>query len=210
MMVCERENWLRHALLSHPPAISAAADCVAAAVLVPLILREDHGPLELLLTRRTDHLHHHPGQISFPGGRIEPEDISIQAAALREAEEEIGLPASAVCTLGYLPPYDTSTGFRIHPVIGLIRVQPVLTPDPFEVAEVLQWPLSLVFDVSRYERKSVVHEGQTRHYHALTHEGRTLWGATAGILHMLRARLFGNGPHLAHLIAHSGAWSNHT
>ena len=121
-----------------------AAAPTPAAVLVGLVDRRD-GPA-LLLTQRTEHLRDHAGQICFPGGRIEPGDESAAAAALREAEEEIGLDPARVGILGNLPAYQTVTGFRIHPVIGWISPPFELRPDPFEVAEAFEVPLHFVLD----------------------------------------------------------------
>jgi 8-oxo-dGTP pyrophosphatase MutT (NUDIX family) len=185
-MLEKLEKWVRPALQTHATRC-AHETTVAAAVLLPLVC--ENGLCRVILTRRTDHLHHHPGQISFPGGRIEATDADTVAAALRETEEEIGLPTDTVHVLGHLPAYDTTTGFTVYPVVGFIDPLPLLTPDPFEVAEILHWPLSLFLNLNRYEQKTLTHEGQKRQYHALTHDGHTVWGATAGILHAFATRL---------------------
>ena len=151
-----------------------------AAVLVGLVDRCD-GPA-LLLTRRTEHLRDHAGQICFPGGRMEPGDESAAAAALREAEEEIGLDPARVGILGNLPPYQTVTGFRIQPVVGWISPPFELRPDPFEVAEAFEVPLHFVLDPENHRRQSYRRGPVTRGYYVLPYQGRFIWGATAGIL----------------------------
>jgi 8-oxo-dGTP pyrophosphatase MutT (NUDIX family) len=152
----------------------------AAAVLVGVVERP-RGPA-LLLTQRPDHLRDHAGQICFPGGRVEPEDASIAAAALREAEEEIGLDPRRVELLGELQPYDTVTGFRIHPVVGWIEPPVDLAPDPYEVDEVFEVPLQFVLDPGNHRRQSYRRGSLTRAYYVLPYQGRFIWGATAGIL----------------------------
>jgi 8-oxo-dGTP pyrophosphatase MutT (NUDIX family) len=157
-----------------------AAEPLPAAVLVGVVDRPG-GPA-LLLTQRTDHLRDHAGQICFPGGRIEAADAGAAAAALREAEEEIGLPPARVSVLGELPTYQTITGFRIHPVVGWIDPPIALRPDPFEVAEVFEVPLGFVIDPGNHRRQSYRRGPLTRSYYVLPYQGRFIWGATAGIL----------------------------
>jgi 8-oxo-dGTP pyrophosphatase MutT (NUDIX family) len=151
-----------------------------AAVLVGLVDRPD-GPA-LLLTQRTEHLRDHAGQICFPGGRIEAADGGPTAAALREAEEEIGLDPARVGVLGELPPYQTVTGFRIHPVVGWVSPPFELRPDAFEVAEVFEVPLPFVLDPENHRAQSYRRGPLTRSYYVLPYQGRFIWGATAGIL----------------------------
>jgi len=151
-----------------------------AAVLIGLVNREN-GPT-VLLTKRTDHLKDHAGQICFPGGRIEPDDASVEAAALREAEEEIGLPPEKVEIIKRLSHYDTSTGFRIHPVVGWIEPPFDTKLDAFEVAEVFELPLAFVTDPTNHQRQSYIRGEQRRSYYVLPFEGRFIWGATAGML----------------------------
>jgi 8-oxo-dGTP pyrophosphatase MutT (NUDIX family) len=151
-----------------------------AAVLVGVVERPV-GPA-LLLTQRPHHLRDHAGQICFPGGRVEPEDASIAAAALREAEEEIGLDPQQVELLGELQPYDTVTGFRIHPVVGWIEPPIDLELDPREVDEVFEVPLQFVLDPGNHRRQSYRRGLLTRGYYVLPYQGRFIWGATAGIL----------------------------
>ncbi|MCB2101299.1 MAG: CoA pyrophosphatase [Rhodobacterales bacterium] len=154
-----------------------------AAVLVGLVDRP-HG-LHLLLTQRTDHLSHHPGQVSFPGGHIEDDDDGPEGAALRETEEEIGLDRSHITLLGRLTDYVTRTGFRVTPVIALVRPGFTLKPDPFEVAEVFEVPLSFLLDPANHQRHSREFEGKERHFYAMPYNGHFIWGATAGMIRQL-------------------------
>jgi 8-oxo-dGTP pyrophosphatase MutT (NUDIX family) len=149
-------------------------------VLVGLVDRAA-GPA-LLLTQRTDHLRDHAGQICFPGGRIEPDDGSAAAAALREAEEEIGLDPARVAVIGHLPPYHTVTGFRIDPVVGWISPPFELRPDPYEVADAFEVPLHFVLDPANHRRQSYRRGPVTRAYYVVPYQGRFIWGSTAGIL----------------------------
>jgi 8-oxo-dGTP pyrophosphatase MutT (NUDIX family) len=158
-----------------------------AAVLVPLVRRGDE--LNLLLTRRTEHLTHHAGQISFPGGRIEAFDRDPLAAALRECEEEIGLPRPAVEALGYLDPLATITGFRVLPVVGLIDHLPMLRLDPNEVAAVFEVPLGFVLDRANQQRRARDFRGRVRHYHVIEYGEHHIWGATASMIVNLADRL---------------------
>ena len=124
----------------------------SAAVLVPLVLRDE---LTVLLTQRTDHLSDHPGQISFPGGRTEPEDADATATALREAQEEIGLGAAHVDVLGALPIYTTGTGFIVTPVVALVRPGFTVAADPFEVADVFEVPLTFLMNPANHRRHEI-------------------------------------------------------
>jgi 8-oxo-dGTP pyrophosphatase MutT (NUDIX family) len=155
-------------------------DIRPAAVLVPVVRRED--ALTVLFTRRTPHLQDHAGQISFPGGRAEPRDASVEATALREAQEETGLAAGKVELLGRLPEYVTVTGYRVTPVVGLVTPPLELRPDPFEVAEIFEVPLAFLLDPANHVRNSVIHEGRRRQYYAMPYRQYYIWGATAGML----------------------------
>jgi len=152
-----------------------------AAVLVPIVEHAD--ALTVLLTKRTDHLADHAGQVSFPGGRIEPEDADPEQAALREAREEVGLPSDRVELVGRLDIYRTRTGFEVVPVVGLVR-PPLhdLKPDPYEVAEVFEVPLSFILDPVNHELHTRELRGMTRTFYVLPYQGRNIWGATAGML----------------------------
>jgi 8-oxo-dGTP pyrophosphatase MutT (NUDIX family) len=174
------EGWLHGDDAARGAELAATLRRTPAAVLIGLVDRPG-GPA-VLLTQRTEHLRDHAGQISFPGGRIEPGDGSAAAAALREAEEEIGLDAARVEVLGELVPYDTVTGFRIHPVVGWIEPPFALRLDRFEVAEAFEVPLHYVVDPVNQRRHSYRRGTLTRGYYVLPYQGRFIWGATAGIL----------------------------
>ena len=163
-----------------PGGTPPASALTPAAVLVPLVMRP--GGLTVMLTQRTAHLAAHAGQISFPGGRAEPEDADSVAAALRETEEEVGLPRDHVEVIGRLDTYLTSTGFEITPVVGLVRAPYPMRVDPFEVAEVFELPLSFVLDRTNHRRDSREYKGRLRHFYVLPYENRYIWGATAGML----------------------------
>ena len=152
-----------------------------AAVLVALLDRADG--LFLVLTQRAAHLNAHAGQISLPGGRMEADDVSAVATALRESEEEIGLVPADVEVLGSLRAYETITGFRIYPVIGWVAAPPAAwRPDPAEVADVFEVPLAFVLDPANHQRDSYLRNGERRHFFVLPYQNRYIWGATAGIL----------------------------
>jgi 8-oxo-dGTP pyrophosphatase MutT (NUDIX family) len=151
-----------------------------AAVLVPIVTRAERP--SVLLTKRTDHLHHHPGQISFPGGRVEAADTSPIDTALRETEEEIGLHRRHIELIGTLPDYLTGTGFRVTPVVGVVTPPFELTLDAFEVAEAFEVPLSHFLDPANHEEHSIMHEGRLRRFQAMPYQGYFIWGATAGII----------------------------
>jgi len=154
---------------------------VPAAVLVPLIDRAEG--LSVLLTRRTAHLDHHAGQISFPGGRVEDGDADPVAAALRETREEIGLDPTRVEVLGRLDGYNTITGFAVVPVVGLVRPPLELRPDPFEVDEVFEVPFDFVLDPANRQRHfREGSDGARRYYYALPFGPHYIWGATAAML----------------------------
>ncbi len=158
-----------------------------AAVLFPIVDRE--GTYTVLLTQRTAHLRDHAGQISFPGGRVEVEDVSPVHTALRETEEEIGLSSDCVEILGFLPEYRTGTGFRVTPVVGLLHPPLEIKPDPFEVAEVFEVPLDFLLDPANHQQHSMHYRGAMRQYFAMPYGDYFIWGATAGMIRSLSARL---------------------
>jgi 8-oxo-dGTP pyrophosphatase MutT (NUDIX family) len=180
---------LRERLKRTPPAFSVygddgtgreAAAVTAAAVLVPIV---DHpSGLSVIFTKRTSHLKAHSGQVSFPGGRAEPEDPTPEFTALREAQEEIGLAMERVEVLARLPDYLTRTGFRVTPVVGLLTPPLDLTPDPREVEDVFEVPLAFLLDPKNHQRRTRQFQGRTVGYYELSYESRVIWGATAGML----------------------------
>ncbi len=158
-----------------------------AAVLVPVIARL---PLTVLLTQRTDSLPRHAGQIAFPGGKIEECDRDPVAAALREAEEEIGLDPRLVEPLGYLDAYRTGTGYRIFPIVALVKPGFKLKLDPREVADAFEVPLSFLMDERNHQTHVRSMRGVERRFYAMPFEDRYIWGATAGIMRNMHQRLF--------------------
>lgn len=162
-----------------------------ASVLMPLVARDDG--LTLLLTQRTAHLNDHAGQISLPGGRVDETDSSTIDTALRETEEEVGLERRHIEVLGTLPDYFTGTGFRVTPVVSLVKPPFELRADPFEVAEIFEVPLGFLMDGRNHQLRSVVMpDGSGRRtFYAMPYDRFFIWGATAGMLrnlfHFLRA-----------------------
>ena len=154
-----------------------------AAVLVPLVNRG--ADVKVLFTQRTAHLDDHAGQISFPGGRVEPLDATREDTALRETEEEIGLAREVVTVLGRLPNYEIPSGFRITPIVGWIEPPFDLQLDAFEVESAFEAPLAHFLSASNYQRREYRFRGRHRHYMAIPYEGRYIWGATAGMLYAL-------------------------
>jgi 8-oxo-dGTP pyrophosphatase MutT (NUDIX family) len=193
-----QRNWLAQALAR--PAPASARDLsdgfrfpgregtpTPAAVLVPLVNRSEG--LQVLLTQRSASLPDHPGQISFPGGRVEPADSSHVAAALREAAEEIGLSPERVAVLGELTQYETVTGYRVTPIVGWVEPPFTLTPDPLEVADVFEVPLHFVLDPENHLRHFRMIGPRRRDYWAIPYRDRYIWGATAAMLLMLERTL---------------------
>jgi 8-oxo-dGTP pyrophosphatase MutT (NUDIX family) len=171
---------------------SAARPPRPASVLVPLVQREDG--LRVLLTRRTEHLRDHAGQVSFPGGRVEPFDADAVATALREAAEEVGLPASKIEVIGRLPVYATVTNFVVTPVVALVTPPFELRLDPGEVAEAFEVPLDFLMSPAHHRRHVFDHEGGQRQFLSMPWSGAGadglrrdyfIWGATAAMLRNL-------------------------
>jgi 8-oxo-dGTP pyrophosphatase MutT (NUDIX family) len=154
-----------------------------AAVLVPLINR--HDGLTVLFTERSRDLPDHPGQISFPGGRIEREDSDAGVAALREAHEEVGLPRERVTLLGQLAEYETVTGYRVTPIVGWVEPPFDVRADPVEVADVFEVPLAFLLEPSNQQRHSRMIGERRRDYYAIPYGERYIWGATAAMLLIL-------------------------
>jgi len=169
----------RAAARDYPDEASEQASALRAAVLVPIVL---HPQPSILLTLRAAHLSRHPGQVSFPGGRIDPEDASPEAAALRETEEEIGLAADAVEVIGRLPTHVTGTGYRVTPVLGLLWPPVAPKPNPREVAEVFELPFAALTGPPGPYEEEAVFRGRLRRYWVVPHERHRIWGATAAML----------------------------
>lgn len=159
-----------------------------AAVLIPVIARPEP---TILLTLRSSHLPSHAGQIAFPGGKVDAGDTDALATALREAEEEVGLARELVTPLGYLDTYESRTGFRIAPVVGIVQPEFGLTLNPGEVDEAFEVPLDFLMSPTNHQRHSRETEGMRRTFHAMAYDKRFIWGVTAGILRNLYERMYG-------------------
>jgi 8-oxo-dGTP pyrophosphatase MutT (NUDIX family) len=168
-----------------PVSAAGEAPLTLAAVLIPLVTH-DHG-LAAILTQRSQHLNDHAGQVSFPGGHHEPHDDGPVATALREAHEEIGLAPEAVEVIGCLDAQDTSTGFSVVPVVGLVDPVYSLTLDSFEVEEAFEVPLDFLFDGRNKRREEMIWRGRRRVYEVYKDfQGHTVWGVTARIIGSLQ------------------------
>ncbi len=160
-----------------------------AAVLIPLVARDDG--VAVILTRRTEHLPKHAGQVAFPGGKIEPGDKGPLQAALRETHEEIGIPPQKVEPLGYLDTYQTGSGFRIVPVVGFVDPHVELTLEPGEVAAAFEVPLSFLMTPENHRRDSREWRNRRRHFYVMPFGEHYIWGVTAGIIRGLYDRIYG-------------------
>ncbi|MGV3634990.1 MAG: CoA pyrophosphatase [Pseudorhodoplanes sp.] len=169
-------------------AIAAVRPIKPAAVLIPVIDRDE--PM-VLLTQRTAHLPQHAGQVAFPGGKIDATDASPLAAALREADEEVGLSRDAVEPIGYLDVYMTTLGYRIVPVVARVRPPFTLTLNPGEVENTFEVPLSFMMEESNHQTHSREWQGMMRTYYAIPFGERYIWGVTAGIFRNLQQKIYG-------------------
>lgn len=183
MTVPTGRGW-NHAELADilPPGTPAEA-----AVLVGLVPRPQG--VQVLLTRRTEHLRHHGGQVGFPGGRIEPRDRTPAMAAMRESNEEIALQREQAQMLGYLEPFLTITSFRVTPVVAVVDPAFVPVADPSEVADVFEVPLAFLMDPANLRKVEMDYRGRVRHVFEYSWPAQRIWGATAAILYNLRCRL---------------------
>ncbi|MDK9698392.1 MAG: CoA pyrophosphatase [Siculibacillus sp.] len=162
-----------------------------AAVLIGLV--EVAGETRVILTQRTEHLAAHAGQVAFPGGKIDADDGSAIVTALREAEEEIGLDRANVEPVGCLPPYASGSGYRIVPVIAHVRPGLDYAPNPHEVADVFEVPLSFLMTGSNHRVGSRVWNGRTGYFYEMPYGERYIWGVTAGIIRQIWERAYGRG-----------------
>jgi 8-oxo-dGTP pyrophosphatase MutT (NUDIX family) len=148
-----------------------------------LLLVVNHpGDPTVVFTQRTAHLADHAGQISFPGGRVDEDDRTPEHTALREAEEEIGIPADRIEILGRLPEYRTGTGYSVTPIVGWAEPPLTYRPDPDEVADIFEVPLAFLLDAGNHRYESAFYRGRMRKYWAMPYGERFIWGATAGML----------------------------
>ncbi len=177
------DHWLNPGYV--PPANARYKE---AAVLIPIVARQPQAAV--ILTLRTASLRDHSGQIAFPGGKIGPDDAGPAATALREAEEEIGLPASSVSLVGYLDAYLTGTGFRVVPVVGRVEPDHPLVLNPEEVEAAFEVPLSFLMNPENHRVGSREFRGVMRQFYEMPFGDRYIWGATAGIIRALYERVF--------------------
>ena len=159
-----------------------------AAVLIPIVDRSDGATV--ILTQRSSRLAKHSGQVAFPGGAVDPGDAGPLAAALRETEEEIGLPRTLPDPLGQLPDYVTGSGYRIRPIIAIVPPVFSLAPNPGEVDEVFEVPLAFLMDPANHHRGSRVWQGAERHFYEMPYGRHYIWGVTAGIIRLFYERVF--------------------
>ena len=177
------DDFLSRFQLLRPQVNRATLNQRQAAVLIPVVRRAQPG---LLLTQRSPHMRKHAGQVAFPGGKVDPEDASVVDAALREAQEEVGLDPGCVEVLGPLSTYVTGSSFIITPIVGLVRPDAVLQANPHEVADVFEVPLAFLLDPAHHRHHVVEWGGVRREWFSMPYQdgdkNRFIWGATAGML----------------------------
>lgn len=159
-----------------------------AAVLVPVIKREDG--LHVLMTRRTEHLPNHAGQVAFPGGKVDESDTGIIDTALREMEEEVGVDRGEIDVIGCCDPYETGTGFLVTPVVAMMSADYVARPDPGEVAEAFEVPLAHLMNRYHHEYREFYFDGKSRYFFVMPWKKHFIWGATGGMIASLHRHLF--------------------
>ncbi len=191
--VAEREDRDARDIGDHVlnPSVRLSGDGIRlkdAAVLVPVI--DDGDEARVIFTQRTKTLRNHSGQISFPGGGIDAQDRSPEEAALRETEEEIGMSRRFIETVGRMPDYISGTGFRIKPVLAVVRPGFTLTPNPAEVDEVFEVPLSFLMNPANHNRGSRMFQGRERFFYEMPYGERYIWGITAGIVRSIYERFY--------------------
>lgn len=191
--VAEREDRASQDIGDHilNPSVRLSGDGIRlkdAAVLVPVI--DDGDEARVIFTQRTKTLRNHSGQISFPGGGIDAQDRSPEEAALRETEEEIGMSHRFIETVGRMPDYISGTGFRIKPVLAVVRRGFTLTPNPAEVDEVFEVPLSFLMNPANHSRGSRMFQGRERFFYEMPYGERYIWGITAGIVRSIYERFY--------------------
>ena len=170
-------DWGDHQL---NPDMLPQGNLTQAAVLIPVVERTDG--FTVLFTQRTQHLAHHPGQISFPGGHRDPEDDTLEDTALRETEEEVGIGREHIEVIGRISQYKTRTGFDVTPVVAIVKPEFKVKADPFEVAEVFEVPLLFLLNPANHEKHKRKFEGRDREFYAMPYKDYFIWGATAGML----------------------------
>ncbi len=159
-----------------------------AAVLVPIVKYTN--TLTVILTTRAEHLSSHAGQVAFPGGKVDKEDTNIIDTALRETEEEVGILRKNVEILGYLDSYQTATGFRILPIVGIINEGYSFKIDKNEVEDLFEVPLKFLMSPENHKKETLFWKNKDRHFYSMPYEERYIWGATAGIIRNLYERLY--------------------
>ncbi|WP_241523723.1 CoA pyrophosphatase [Chimaeribacter coloradensis] len=176
------DEFITRFMLQQPAPARPLRDVRQAAVLLPVVCRPEP---TLLLTRRADTLRKHAGQVAFPGGSADPDDASLIATALREAHEEVGIPPASVRVLGMLGPVESSTGFQVTPVVGLIPPETPLVPNAEEVADIFEMPLQEALRLSRYTPLEIERRGIRHRIYLSWYQHQFVWGMTAGIIREL-------------------------